>query len=82
MNNKFKKLHHRLYEDLSRRFTKHRSGYKETLAKNNLLNSREKLESSEQTKMNKITDKIYHGSQTRYANGERKLIDFEKCEKC
>ena len=31
--------------------------------------------------MNKITNKIYHGCQTRYANGERKLIDFEKCEK-
>lgn len=26
--------------------------------------------------MNKITDKIYHGCQTRYANGERKLIHF------
>ena len=32
--------------------------------------------------MNKITDKIYHGCETRYANDERKLIDFEKCEKC
>ena len=30
------------------------------------------------TKMNKITDKIYHSCATRYANGERKLIDFEK----
>ena len=29
-----------------------------------------------------ITDKIYHGSATRYANGERKLINFEKCERC
>ena len=32
--------------------------------------------------MNKITDKIYHGCATRYANGERKLIDFEKCDMC
>ena len=32
--------------------------------------------------MNKITDKIYHGCQTRYANDERKLINFEKCKKC
>ena len=29
-----------------------------------------------------ITDKIYHGSATRYSNGERKLIDFEKGERC
>ena len=28
-----------------------------------------------------ITDKIYHASTTRYANGERKLIDFEKGER-
>ena len=32
--------------------------------------------------MNRITDKIYHGCSTRYANGERKLVDFEICEKC
>ena len=32
--------------------------------------------------MNVITDKIYHGCATGYLNGERKLIDFEKCEKC
>ena len=32
--------------------------------------------------MNKITDKIFHGCSTRYANGERKLIDFEKCDMC
>ena len=30
----------------------------------------------------KITDKIYHGCMWRYANGERKLIDFEKGERC
>ena len=29
-----------------------------------------------------ITDKIYHGCTTRYANGEKKLIDFEKCKRC
>ena len=29
-----------------------------------------------------ITDKIYHECATRYSNGERKLIDFEKCERC
>ena len=29
-----------------------------------------------------ITDKIYHGCATRYSNGERKLIDFEKGERC
>ena len=29
-----------------------------------------------------ITDKIYHGCATRYANGERKLIDYEKGERC
>ena len=29
-----------------------------------------------------ITDKIYHGCSTRYSNGKRKLIDFEKGEKC
>ena len=27
-----------------------------------------------------ITDKIYHGCATRYSNGERKVIDFEKGE--
>ena len=27
-------------------------------------------------------DKIYHSYATRYANGKRKLIDFEKCKKC
>ena len=27
-------------------------------------------------------DKIYHGCATRHANGERKLIDFEKCAMC
>ena len=30
----------------------------------------------------KITDKIYHGCATRYSNGERKLIDFKKGERC
>ena len=30
----------------------------------------------------RITDKIYHGCATRYANAKRKLIDFEKCERC
>ena len=30
----------------------------------------------------RVTDKIYHGCTTRFANGERKLIDFEKCERC
>ena len=30
----------------------------------------------------KITDKIYHGCATRYSNGEGKLIDFEKEERC
>ena len=36
------------------------------------------------TKMNEssITDKICHGCATRYKNGERKLIHFEKGEKC
>ena len=29
-----------------------------------------------------ITDKIYHGCTIGYANGERKLIDFEKGEIC
>ena len=29
-----------------------------------------------------ITDKIYHGYSTRYTSGERKLIDFEKGERC
>ena len=29
-----------------------------------------------------ITDKIYHHSATRYSNGETKLIDFEKGERC
>ena len=29
-----------------------------------------------------ITDKIYHGCASRYSNGARKLIDFEKCERC
>ena len=28
-----------------------------------------------------ITDKIYHGCNTCYANGERSLIDFEKGER-
>ena len=79
-DNKFKKLHHRLYEELARKFTKQRSGHQETLVKKNLLNSREKLESSEQTKMNVIMGKIYHGCATRYANGKRKLIHFEKCD--
>ena len=32
--------------------------------------------------MNKITNKIYHSCATHYANGERKLIDFEKCNMC
>ena len=27
-------------------------------------------------------DKIYHSYATRYANGERKLIDFQKYKKC
>ena len=26
----------------------------------------------------RITDKIYHGCAIRYANGEKKLIDFER----
>ena len=26
--------------------------------------------------MNKVTDEIYHGYATRYANGKRKPIDF------
>ena len=30
----------------------------------------------------KVTDKIYHGCATRYANGKKKLIDFEKGERC
>ena len=30
----------------------------------------------------KITDKIYHGCATRYSNREKKLIDFEKGERC
>ena len=30
----------------------------------------------------KLTDRIYHGCYTRYANGERRLIDFEKGERC
>ena len=30
----------------------------------------------------KVTDKIYEGCATRYSNGERKLIDFEKGERC
>ena len=29
-----------------------------------------------------ITDKIYHGCATRYKNGKRNLINFEKDEKC
>ena len=32
--------------------------------------------------MNKVTDEIYHGYATRYANGKRKPIDFEKCDMC
>ena len=32
--------------------------------------------------MNSITDKTYHSCSTLYANGERKLIDFEICKKC
>ena len=30
----------------------------------------------------RVTDKIYHGSTTPYANRERKLIDFEKYGRC
>ena len=30
----------------------------------------------------RIKDKIYHGCSTRYASSERKLIDFEKRERC
>ena len=29
-----------------------------------------------------ISDKIYHGCATRYSDGERKLIDFGKGERC
>ena len=29
-----------------------------------------------------ITDNAYHGCATRYSNGERKLIDFKKDERC
>ena len=29
----------------------------------------------------KITEKTYHGCATRYSNGKRKLIDFEKGER-
>ena len=29
-----------------------------------------------------ITEKIYQGCATRYSDGKRKLIDFEKGERC
>ena len=30
----------------------------------------------------KLTDRIYHGCYTSYANGERKLFNFEKTKRC
>ena len=41
---------------------------------------KENIETDQKMIEGQITDKIYHGCATRYSNGERKVIDFEKGE--
>ena len=67
-------------------FTKHHSDYLEILAGKNLFSRKKSFKNWNKVNMalfnSRITNEIYHGCTTRYANGKRKLIDFCKCERC
>ena len=63
-------------------FTKHHSDYWKFWQTKAFSNQKENIKIDNKMIEGQITEKIYQGCATRYSDGKRKLIDFEKGERC
>ena len=73
VGNKFKNLHHKLYEELLKRLQKTIQAIWKFWQTKAFSDQKENIKTDQKITEGQITDKIYHGCSARYSNSKRKI---------